>query len=128
MEYNIIYEGRGYELPKYSIKVAEKIEKLEDAKGSNINFKEKCKLIYGFIDFALGKEFTAEVLGDFQEADPNTINIVYLEIVKQYNKPLTDYNNAESTAKLDEAGIDRLTDLLKSIPKVAELEKYKAIK
>lgn len=121
MEYSFIYGNKGYELPTYSMKIAEKIETVEKTNQGPSKFRDKCKSMYEFISNIIGKDNTDEIIGVFNESDPNIINLVYLEIVKQYNKPLVDYNAEETAAKLDDVGIDKITELLKALPNAEKL-------
>ena len=46
MEYEVELFGNIYTLPKYSISIADKLEKVEEGNRSNIDFKSKCKNMY----------------------------------------------------------------------------------
>ena len=122
MEYSIIHNGQAYDLPPYSLKIAEKLEKTELSNGSGKRFKEKCKGMYDLICELLTPDSTKEILGEFLDADPNTINIVYLEIVKQYNKPLDDYRAEKTNESLSDRNIQKLTDMLNAFEKVQNLK------
>lgn len=115
MQYTIIHNGTSYDIPNYTMGVSEEIEKIGQFNMADNPFKKKCQKMYDFISDKLGKENTAEVVGDFATADPNTINIVYLEIVASYNKPLEEYQNEQSHSKLDDAQIDKVTALLSAL-------------
>ena len=61
------------------------------------------------------------LIGRFEESDPNIINIIYLEIVKSYNKPLMDYNEAEVEKKINSDEIGKVLELVKALPQIKEL-------
>lgn len=126
MEYNITINGESYELPKYNMKIAEKLEKTEllNNKASE-SFKAKCKSMYDFCAELLGKEIVAVLIGKFEESDPNDINILYLDIVKTYNKPLEDYQQTETSEKLNGMEFDKLTELLNAVSRSDKFFKVK---
>ena len=126
MEYNINRNGESYELPKYTMKIAEKLEKAEllNNKASE-NFKNKCKSMYDFCAELLGKEIVSTLIGKFEESDPNEINILYLDIIKTYNKPLEDYQQAEASDKLNSMEFDKMTELLKAVAQSEKVFKVK---
>ena len=115
MQYTIIHDGKSYDIPNYTMGVAGEIEKVELFKVAENPFDKKCKKMYDFISDKLGKENTIEVVGEFLNADPNTINIIYLKIVASYNRPLEEYQNEQSQTKLDDAQIDKVTALLSAL-------------
>jgi len=108
------------------MKIAEKLEKTEllNNKASE-NFKNKCKSMYDFCSELLGKEIVAALIGKFEESDPNEINILYLDIVKTYNKPLEDYQQAEASDKLNSMEFDKMTELLKAVAQSEKVFKVK---
>ena len=116
MQYTVIINGISYDIPCYSISISEDLEKIELLNNGNQKFREKCKNMYDFICKILGKENSLEILGKFENSDPNTINITYLEIVKSYNKPLSDYNLENSEQKLSSDLVDKILELAKIVP------------
>lgn len=125
MEYSFIYNGKNYDLPKYNFSIAEKLEKQENINNNSGKFKDKCKSMYELINELIGKESTEELIGKFNDSDPNIINIIYLEIVKAYNQPVADYNADNIDNKLNDSNIGKITDLLNSLQNI---DKLKAIK
>ena len=125
MEYTVIYNGQSYDLPNYSIKISDKLEEIEISNKGTVKFKDKCKKMYDFIGEMLTKQTALEILGKFEESDPNMINIIYLEIVKSYNKPLADYNKAEVEEVMNSGDMDRILELTKALPSIKEMQKDK---
>lgn len=125
MEYTVIYNGQSYDIPNYSIKISEKLEEIELLNRGNQKFREKCKKMYDFASDILGKETVVSILGKFDESDPNGINILYLEIVKSYNKPLVDYNMQGFEEKLGDGQIDKVLEMINAIPVIKEFAKEK---
>lgn len=125
MEYEIIWNGETYQIPGYSLKIADKLEEIELLNRGNQKFRDKCKKMYDFIGDILTKSIATQLLGKFDESDPNNINILYLEIVKTYNKPLVDYNKSDAEEKLNAPELDKVIELVKAIPQLKELNKQK---
>lgn len=125
MEYTVIYNGVSYDIPSYSIKISEKLEEIELLNRGNQKFKEKCKKMYDFISEIIGKENSTNILGKFEESDPNVINILYLDIVKSYNKPLEDYTQQGLSEKLSDGQLDKMLEVIRAIPSVEEYGKKK---
>ena len=125
MEYTVIYNGQSYDMPNYSIKISEKLEEIELLNRGNQKFRDKCKKMYDFIGEILTKQVVNELIGKFEDSDPNKINILYLEIVKSYNKPLMDYNDAEVEKKINSDELGKVIELVKALPQIKELKETK---
>lgn len=123
--YNVVINGTSYELPAYTMLIAEKLEKQEIINASTQKMRDKLKAMYELCEDLLGKQAVKELLGTFTEMDPNTLNIVYLEIIKQYNKPLTDYNTQQTAGKLEDVQIDKITELFKAVSQADMLTRVK---
>lgn len=122
MEYTVIYNGQSYDIPNYSIKISEKLEEIELLNRGNQKFRDKCKKMYDFIGEVLTKQVTSELIGKFEDSDPNTINILYLEIVKSYNKPLADYNESEVEKRINSDELEKMLELVKALPSIEKLK------
>lgn len=125
MKYNVIIFTEDVELPDYTFSIAEKIEKQEIINTSERTLKEKCKAMYDFISSLITKEKTEELLGKFNDSDPNSINIVYLNIVKAYNKPIEDYYTNEQNESMNSETLEKAIQLMDSMK---NLEKLQVIK
>ena len=122
MEYTVIYNGQSYDIPNYSIKISEKLEEIELLNRGNQKFRDKCKKMYDFIGEVLTKQVVNELIGKFEDSDPNTINILYLEIVKSYNKPLTDYNESAVEKRINSDELEKMLELVKALPSIEKLK------
>lgn len=122
MEYTVIYNGQSYDIPNYSIKISEKLEEIELLNRGNQKFRDKCKKMYDFIGEVLTKQVANELIGKFEDSDPNTINILYLEIVKSYNKPLADYNESEVEKRINTDELEKMLELVKALPSIEKLK------
>lgn len=122
MKYRVRHDNRDYVMKPYTFDVADKIEEIEDFCKTDTSLKIKCQRIYDFIREIIGDENTQKTLGDFENADPNDINLLYLKIVEAYNKPQEDYHNKLTQEKLQKLnGLGDLTKIVDSLPAIQSL-------
>ena len=113
MNYTIEINNNVLELPKYTISVMEKIEQVEKNTNSSASTKSKLQGLYNFLCDLIGKDDVENAVGKFEEADPNDINIAYLSVVREYNKPLNDFEmkqGLEQINELNNSDISKLGD------------------
>lgn len=132
MNYSIIINNETVNLPDYTFGIADKIETQENLNAGSAKFRDKCKGMYDLICTLIGKDETEKHIGKFNDADPNTVNIVYLEIIKAYNKPLNDYNIDENQSKFSDAlsaidgeQVSKISELMKAINTVNKMQVVK---
>ena len=125
MDYSMTVNGMVIELPKYTFEIAEKIERQEIVNSGTSKFKDKCKSMYTTICNIIGDEKVSETIGAFNETDPNLINIMYLELIKAYNKPIEEFNQNNLTDSLQNSGIEDITKLLNSLQNIDKLKGLK---
>lgn len=121
MEYTLIKNGKSYDLPTYTLKIGAKMEAVENTNRSNASFTEKIKVIYDFCSEIIGKDNAVELVGKIDNADPNAVNILYLDIVKAYNKPLDDYNAERQSEQIDTEAFNKLMKIMGSAEKLSEM-------
>lgn len=121
MDYTIIENGRSYDLPKYNLKISAKMEQVEAFKTSGASVNEQLKRMYDFCGEILGKENAAEIMGKIDDADPNMINIVYLDIVRSYGRPLEEYEKDRQNEQLNGENIDKMLALLSGLKEASAL-------
>ena len=102
MKYEVELNNVLIELPKYNLSISDKIESVESYINSDYKFKDKCKKIYDFISFLITKEEVQNILGSLNELDPNELNILYLSVVDEYNKPTESYNSEKGIKRIEE--------------------------
>lgn len=113
MNYSINYEGNIYELPQYNAGTIDKIEKVKNTINNKVTTKDKTKVMYDFILDMIGIDNIAGIISNFNDADLNTINIVYESILDAYERPTREYK-AEKTAELLQGlNIDKISQLSK---------------
>ena len=115
MDYQVEFNGDVFTLPKYNLKIAEQLEKPE------LHFKEKCKGMYELVCTLLGQENCEKALGKFNNVDPNELNILYLSIIKTYNKPLNNFNQSIALGDIDLSSYDKLIELINAMDKAQNL-------
>ena len=132
MRYFVTINNETTDLPDYTFSIADKIEEQERLNSGNGKFRDKCRGMYDLICSLVGKDKVESQIGKFPECEPNMVNIIYLDIIKAYNKPLNDYNIDENQTKFNEAfsAVDgeqmrKLTDLVNAM---TSMEKIKVVK
>ena len=125
MDYSMTVNGMVIELPKYTFDIAEKIERQEIVNSGTSKFKDKCKSMYATICSIIGDDKVSDAIGTFNETDPNLINIMYLELIKAYNKPIEEFNQNKLTDSLQNSGVEDITKLLNSLQNIDKLKGFK---
>lgn len=115
--YEVNYGGEVVALPKYNFKIAEKLEKQDSINAGNTRFRDKCKSMYELEKELLGADFVDRVIGNFEDADPNEINIVYIQIVRTYNDVLSEYTSQDISDKIETSKVDKVVELVNALDK-----------
>lgn len=123
MEYSISWNGKEYQLPKYSLKVAEKIETVETIRCSTSKVEKKTQEVYKFVADLVGKENAFEIVGKLPDLDLNELEIIYSTVIDAYAKPLSDYASEKVSEKIDSQQIDKLLELIQALPQLEKLKK-----
>nr|DAQ31559.1 MAG TPA: hypothetical protein [Caudoviricetes sp.] len=119
--YSIVFNGTEVNLPKYSFTIANKIEEIEISNNNaSKKFKDKCNLMYKFESELIGKQQLSELIGDFNDCDPNDINLLYLSIVASYQKPIADYNSEATESKMNDANLSKLLEVLNVVSSISD--------
>lgn len=99
MDYALEFNGRAYDLPKFTQSVSDEIGKInkrnEDPK---VQDADKYKTMYDFIRKMVGSENAAEIFGteNVNEIDLNEITICYLGICNGYDKPVNEFKREKN--------------------------------
>lgn len=118
MAYILEMNGNSCELPKYSINIVDKIDKAEQNMKKTVSVKEQLKMMYNLLVDITDKASVEALIGKFDEADANDINIAYLKLIKVYNSPLLNYESEEAKEKMDSTQIVEMKELLQAMAKV----------
>ena len=122
MTYTLTYNNQMVEIPNYNFSIAELIEKQELVNASKSKFKDKCRSMYSTIEGIIGCSKIEELIGKFEDCDPNEINILYLQILKTYNEPLENYKDSDVYTRLDNFQIEKLTSLVDALDKASKMK------
>lgn len=122
MEYTIIANGKSYDMPKKTIRIAEEIEKAINTDASPLPIKEKYRAVLKTCQAIIGQQATEEILGTskLEEMDLCEITILFEKICDAYNAPVEEYKtdrNNEQLAKLPLAELEKLSNAMASIPR-----------
>lgn len=117
MNYSVIINDRSYELPKRTIAVAEKLDKVANVDNiRGLSLKDKYAKLYDCVEDLLGHENAVEILGsdNIDEVDLSEVTLAFRKIVDAYNRPMAEYNSERNLAGLRDIPIDKLSVLAKT--------------
>jgi hypothetical protein len=122
--YSINFNGNYIELPAYSFELAEGIERVS-ANNQNPakSLKEKCNAMYCFNGKVITAAKQTELIGKFDQADPNDINILFLKIAEAYNAPVTEYNAERTNTVISDDLLNKLDGIAKALETLDKLNK-----
>ena len=126
MEYTLIYRGNSYELPKFTKKVKDKIDRISEQNESpSIKDYDKYKGMYDFIRETIGAEAALEIFetDDIDEMDLNEIAVCFLGICSGYDKPVNEAKKEISDNKIDKEDMQMVLEVLRNAGNLKELEK-----
>lgn len=118
INYSITINNTEYDLPDYTLDIAENLEKVDKTNASSRSLRDKCKGIYALITKLLGEDSTKEIVGEFSKADPNKLNIIYLMIIDAYTRPLDTFESDRRVQAIDDAGITKVMSLIDTLSKL----------
>lgn len=125
MQYKVNHNGVNCILPVFTRGIKKKIDAVNE-KLSNVEIliDDRIDSMYEFLKETVGEENLNKALGseDLDEIDLNDLNILYLKITKEYDKPLTDFSKPEidvETKKL----FQEVNSLAKNMESVSRMAK-----
>lgn len=116
--YDFIYNGETYELPKYTLKIADLIEK---SNGSTL--KETIRKKIDAIKELVGEDFVTQEIGSINDCDVNVVNSIFENIKDTYNKVSERAAIDLMNKRMDDLEIDKLASLVDKISVMSSLEK-----
>lgn len=116
--YDFIYNDETYELPKYTLKIAELISK---SNGSTL--KETIKRKIDTIAELLGDDFVSQEIGNVNDCDVNVVNSVFENIKETYTQVSERTTVNLINKRMDDLEIDKLASLVDKISAISSLEK-----
>ena len=126
MNYCIDFDGKEYKLVGYTLDIASKLDSVTNFIAMDKPLGDKLKLMYRTITEIIGVSETEEILKPLNQADPNAINIVFMKIVSEYEKPVLEYKRERSKESYNPDDIERLTKFLGSLPNINMLTNVKS--
>ena len=120
-EYTLIIHNREYELPKKTISVQERIDKIDDEnEKKTLSKRKKYENMFVFVKDMVGEDaakeiFETEDLNSIDNLDLCTITISYLGIVDAYSKAIRDYQMDGSKSVIDNEVLGKIISLAKSV-------------
>ena len=120
-EYALNIHNREYELPKKTISVQERIDKIDDDNEKKLLSKrKKYENMFAFIKDMVGEDAAKEIfetddLSRIDDIDLCTITIAYLGIVDAYSKAVRDYQMEGTTTAIDNEVLGKVISLAKSV-------------
>lgn len=122
MQYTAIINGRSYDLPRRTLRIAEEMENLIKNDGmKGISLRNKFQAVLDFIRKILGEENTKEILGtdNLDEMDMSELTIAFRTIFDAYKKPVSDYNAEQARMSFDSLPVDKISKLSEASAKIA---------
>lgn len=120
-EYTLKIHNREYELPKKTISVQERIDKIDDEnEKKTLSKRKKYENMFAFVKDMVGEDaakeiFETEDLNSIDNLDLCTITISYLGIVDAYSKAIRDYQMDGSKSVIDNEVLGKIISLAKSV-------------
>lgn len=123
MKYTVSHNGVNCNLPVFTRGIKKKIDEVNDQiSNTDIPLDTRIDSVYGFLRETVGEDILEKAFGgtDMDDIDLNDINILYLKISKEYDKPVDEFNkpdllNEETRKALQE--VDKMTKNLTAISK-----------
>lgn len=125
MQYKVNHNGVNCILPVFTRGIKKKIDETnEKLSNVEISIDDRIDSMYEFLKEAVGEENLNKALGsdDLDEIDLNDLNILYLKITKEYDKPLTDFNKPEIDAETKKL-FQEVNSLAKNMESVSRMAK-----
>lgn len=119
----MIFDGQTYELPKFTLSVADKINTVYAAE--KVSVRDSYKGQYAFVVDMLGKDNATQALGasGINDCDLNTLTILFNEIEKAMRKPIADYNSDAANATMNDPSVQKLVAIGGSVKNIADVVK-----
>lgn len=120
-EYALRINNREYELPKKTISVQERIDKIDDENEKKlISKRKKYENMFAFVKDMVGEDAAKEIfetddLSRIDDIDLCTITISYLGIVDAYSKAVRDYQLDGSESVINNEVLGKVISLAKSV-------------
>lgn len=95
MQYKVEHNKVNCILPVFTRQIKREMDGVnEKISDSEIPLDDRINAMYGFLEGTIGEETLSRALGsnDFDEIDLNDVNILYLKVAREYDRPVTEFN------------------------------------
>lgn len=120
MQYTVKHNGINCVLPTFTRSIKKRIDemnaKLADA---DVSLDDRVDALHEFLTDTVGEEALTKMLGsaDMDEVDLNDMNILYLKIAREYDRPVEDFNRPEFDANTKKI-LQEITGAAKSVESI----------
>lgn len=125
MQYKVNHNSVNCTLPVFTRGVKKKIDEVnKKISDTEIPLDSRIDSMYEFLKETVGEGNLNKALGsdDLEEIDLNDLNILYLEITKEYDKPLMDFNRPEIDSDSKKV-LQEINNLAKNMESVSRMIK-----
>lgn len=122
MECTIIINGRSYDLPKKTMRIAERLEDaVKKDQMNSLSVRQKFENTHACIKEILGDENAKEIFGseDIEDIDLCDVALAFKMIVDSYAQPLKEYNSAKMRNSISSIPFDKLASVADVMQKVS---------
>ncbi|MBQ9990202.1 MAG: hypothetical protein IJP31_04580 [Lachnospiraceae bacterium] len=117
MEYTIIVDGKGYELPKKTVAVMTALDgvmKVDTDIGLSV--RQKFEKLHTFMKDTVGSEKCEEMFGSdkLEEIDLSELTLAVRKVIDAYDKPIADYDREKTMSKFNDIPIEKVVSLTKA--------------
>lgn len=123
MNYFIEFDNQEISLPQYTWEIEDKLVEADKINMSeNKTSRQKGEHLYNLECELIGEDKTKEIVGgDLKSCDPNAIQVVFIKILRAYDKPIEDVNAEKEQPMLDQLGqISEYADKMSKMPEVVD--------
>lgn len=95
MQYKVEHNKVNCILPVFTREVKRKMDDVnEQISNKEMPLDDRINAMYGFLEETIGEEALSKVLGsnDLDDIDLNDVNILYLKVAKEYDRPVMEFN------------------------------------
>ena len=120
MDYIFEYNNEEIQLPSYNLDVVDKLEKADKINMSeNRTLREKTKVLFELESDLIGEEKTKELVGgDLKSCDPNIVQILFILIIRAYDKPIDDINAEQTQGTFEQ--LEQMKEVAEQMNKVPD--------
>lgn len=120
MNYILEFNNEEVNLPTYSFDILEKMEKADKVfMSENKTQREKLEYLYKLECELIGDDKLKDLVGgDIKSCDPNAIQVIFILIIRAYDKPIDDVNAQETEGTMEQLG--QVAEFAEQMNKVPE--------